>query len=47
MEKQEISINLKDAYDISCDECGSNYFTPAFQIKKLLHQLFKLKNSPH
>jgi len=35
MEKQEISINLKDAYDISCDECGSNYFTPAFQIKKL------------
>tara|TARA_R110002020_G_scaffold216308_3_gene423763 strand:- start:82 stop:285 length:204 start_codon:yes stop_codon:yes gene_type:complete len=35
MENQEISINLKDALDISCNECESNYFVPAFQIKKI------------
>ena len=35
MEKQEISINLKDALDIKCQECESTYFVPAFQIKKL------------
>ena len=35
MEKQEISINLKDALDVVCGECENIYFVPAFQIKKL------------
>jgi len=35
MENQEISINLKDALDITCSECENNYFVPTFQIKKL------------
>ncbi|MCK9430138.1 MAG: hypothetical protein M0R17_09060 [Candidatus Omnitrophica bacterium] len=30
-----ININLKDAVDIVCEECGNKYFTDAMQIKKL------------
>lgn len=34
-QKNSIKINLNDVEDISCDECGSKYFAPAFIIKKL------------
>ena len=34
-QEQQISINLKDAEDVKCNECEAVYFVPAFQIKKL------------
>ena len=34
-QQQQMSIDLKDAEDIKCDECESLYFTPVVRIKRI------------
>lgn len=33
--QQSININLSEADDISCDNCGGKLFSPAFMIKRI------------
>ena len=35
MNNQQIRVNLDDAEDITCDECGNTYFTAAVMIKRI------------
>ena len=32
---QQININLNDAENVTCDDCGGDVFSPAFFIKRL------------
>tara|TARA_R100000234_G_scaffold18469_1_gene10301 strand:+ start:5108 stop:5326 length:219 start_codon:yes stop_codon:yes gene_type:complete len=33
--QQNIRVNLDDAEDIVCDECGNSHFEPAFLMKRV------------
>jgi hypothetical protein len=33
--EQQIRVNLKDAEDISCNECENLYFVPAVSMKRV------------
>ena len=35
MTQPNLNINLKEATDITCETCASEYFIPAFSMKKL------------
>ena len=35
MYNQQIRVNLDDAENITCDECGNTYFTAAVMIKRI------------
>ena len=34
-QQQKMSIDIKNAEDIKCDECENLYFTPAVMIKRI------------
>ena len=35
MQQQQMSIDLKQAENVGCEECGHLYFTPVAMMKKL------------
>ena len=35
MQQQQMSIDLKQAENVGCEECGHLYFTPVAMMKRL------------